>query len=151
MLAPSVLKKLNLKNVNRLVIGHLIINSLPGKFEQLKVVIENNFDILISTETKIESSFSSSQFMIEGFLMHFRFDRNSSGEGLIFYIRDDISSKQLTKHKLPDDIEGTFIKMNLRKAKWLIFCTYRPPILPVESFFKRVDYVYQHTFLINLW
>ena len=33
---PSILKELKLKNINRLVIGHLNINSLPSKFGQLK-------------------------------------------------------------------------------------------------------------------
>ena len=45
---PSILGKSKLKNVNRLVIKHLNINSLPGKFDQLKVEIENNIEILIN-------------------------------------------------------------------------------------------------------
>ena len=45
---PSILSKSKLKNVNRLVIKHLNINSLPGKFDQLKVEIENNIEILIN-------------------------------------------------------------------------------------------------------
>ena len=44
---PSILSNLKLKNVNRLVMGYLNINSLASKFDQLKVVIENNIDILI--------------------------------------------------------------------------------------------------------
>ena len=72
--------------------------------------------------------------------MPFRFDRNRSGGGVIVYFRDDIPSKQLTKHKRPDDIEGVFIEVNLRKIKWLIFGTYRPPSQPVEYFFKHVGY-----------
>ena len=124
---PSILSKLKLKNVNKLVTGHLNVNSLPGKFDQLKVVIKSNIDILIVTETKTDSSSSTSQFVIEGFSMSFRFDKNSRGGGLIFYARDDIPSKQLSKHKLPDDIEGAFIEVNLRITKWLLFGTYRTP------------------------
>ena len=91
--APSILSKLKLKNVNRLVIAHLNINSLSDKLDRLKVPIENSIDILIVTEIKIDSSFSSSQFMIEGFWMPFRFDRNRSGAGVILYARDDIPNK----------------------------------------------------------
>ena len=58
--------------------------------------------------------------MIEGFSMPFRFDRNRSGGVVIVYIWGDIPSKQLTKHKLPDDIEGVFDEVNLWKNKWLI-------------------------------
>ena len=49
--------------------------------------------------------------------MLFRFDRNRSVEGVIVYVQDDIPSKQLTKHKLPDDIEGAFIEVNLRNIE----------------------------------
>ena len=38
-----------------------------------------------------------SQYIIDVFLMSFRFDRNRSGEGVIVYVQDDIPSKQLTK------------------------------------------------------
>lgn len=123
---PSILSKLKLANVNTLVIGYLNINSLAGKFDQLKVVIENNTDILIATEIKINLSFSSSHFMIEGFSMLFS-DRNRSGGRVIVYVQDDILSKQPTKHILSDDTEGVLIRVNLRKTNLLIFGAYCPP------------------------
>ena len=49
--------------------------------------------------------------MIEGFSIHFRFDRNRSGGGVIVYVWDDIPSKQLIKHKLPQDMEGASLNM----------------------------------------
>ena len=115
----SILSKLKLKNVNILVIRHLHI---PDKFDQLKVVMENNIDILIVTETKIDSSFSSSQFMIEGVSLSFTFNKNRSGGGVIAYVRDDILSKQLTKSKLLRYIEGAFIEVNLNLpvSQWSI-------------------------------
>lgn len=116
---------MKLANVNTLIIGYLNINSLAGKFDQLKVVIENNTDILIATEIKINLSFSSYHFMIEGFSMLFR-DRNRSGGRVIVYVQDDIISKQPTKHILSDDID-VFIRVNLRKTNLLIFGAYCPP------------------------
>ena len=74
------------------------------------------------------------------FRLPFRFDRNSSGGGVIVYVWNDIPSKQLTKHKLTDNVEGVFIEVNLRKIQWLIFGTYRPLSQPVEYFFKHVGY-----------
>ena len=50
----SILKNLKLKNINRLVLGHLNINSLAGKFDQLKALIKRNIDILVLAETKID-------------------------------------------------------------------------------------------------
>ena len=57
---PSISRKLKFKNVSRVVIVYLNKTSLPVIFEQMKVVIENNIDILIVTKTKIDSGFSSS-------------------------------------------------------------------------------------------
>ena len=131
---------MKLKNINKLVIGHLNINSLPSKFCQLKLIIEKNIDILVITETKLDSSFPSSQFKIEGFSMPYRCDRNRLGGGVIVYVRDDIPNKQLIKHKLPEDIEGVFVEVNLRKTKWLIFGAYRPPCQSVKYFFKHVGF-----------
>ena len=54
---PLQLKNLNLKNTNRLTLGHLNINSIVGKFGHLKVKIASNIDILVLVEAKIDSSF----------------------------------------------------------------------------------------------
>ena len=80
---PSVLNKFKLKSKSRLVTGHLNINSLPGKFGQLKLIIGKNIDILVITKTKIYSSFPRSEFIIDEFSMPYRFDRNRLGRGVI--------------------------------------------------------------------
>ena len=72
--------------------------------------------------------------------MPFRFDRNRSRGGVIVYVRDDIPSKQLTKHELPHNIDGVFTEVNLRKIKWLIFGTNRALSHRVEYFFKHIGY-----------
>lgn len=51
------LNKLRLKNVNRLIIGYLHINSLHDTFDQLKIIIKNKDEILIKTEIKWYYSF----------------------------------------------------------------------------------------------
>ena len=38
------LNKLTLKNINRLIIGNLNINSLPDKFDQLELPVKNKVD-----------------------------------------------------------------------------------------------------------
>ena len=69
---PSILRNLKLKNINRLVLGHLNINSLAGKFDQLKALIKRNIDIFVLAKTKIDSSFPKAQFRIDGFSIPFR-------------------------------------------------------------------------------
>ena len=74
----------------------------------------------MASETKIDESFTESQFIIEGYSKPFRRDRNSHGGGLLFYIRDDIPCKEIKTQKLPNDIEGIFIEINLRSNKLII-------------------------------
>ena len=47
-------------------------------------------------------------------------DRNQNRGGIIIYVREDITSEILTKHKSPDDIEPLFVEINLRKCTWLL-------------------------------
>ena len=62
-----ILKNLKLKNKSRPELGHLNINSLAGKLDQLKLLIGKNIDILVITETKIDSSFPKTQFKLNDF------------------------------------------------------------------------------------
>ena len=41
--APLILRNLKLKNINRLVLAHLNINSLSAKFDQLKLLIGKEY------------------------------------------------------------------------------------------------------------
>ena len=123
--ANSLLKKIRIKNMNRLIIGTLNINGLSSKFEQLKEVIENQLDILIIQETKLDSSFPCGQFIIEGYSQPYRLDRNRLGGGVIIYVKESIPSKELNKHTFTKPIEGLFVEINLRKTKLLLFGSYR--------------------------
>ena len=135
-----LLKYLKLKNNNRIVLAHLNINSIVGKFDHPRVLIQNNIDILVLTETKIYSSFPNGPFRIDGFSAPCRLDRNRFGEGVIIYVREDIPCKQLTKHIVPDDKEEIFVEINLGKTKWLLFGGYRPPKQQAEYFLKHINH-----------
>ena len=127
-----------MKNLNRLIIGNLNINSISSKFDQLKLFVQGKVDILIVTETKLDSTFPTSQLMIDGYSEPYRFDRNRNGGGVLVYIREDILSRLLVDQKLLHDIEGIFIELNLRKKKWLLFGSYHPPSQSDEYFFHQV-------------
>ena len=90
-------------------------------------IIPGNVDIMIFSETKLDSSHPTSPLLIHGFSKPYRKDRNCNGGGILIYIREDLPSKLVNKHMFPDDIEGLFIEVNLRKSKWLIFGSYHPP------------------------
>ena len=92
------LKTIRLKDINRAIIGNLNINSLPIKFAQFQKMVLKYVDILILTETKLDDSFPTYQFMVDGFSMPYQQDKNRNGSGIMIYIRDKNQSKLLTKH-----------------------------------------------------
>ena len=65
--AGSLLNNMRLKNLNKLIIGHLNINSIRRKFEALKAFVKNNLDILVVSETKLDHTFPFNQFCMEGY------------------------------------------------------------------------------------
>ena len=125
------LKATRIANINRLMIGHININSIRNKFEMLSNSIKGNLDILMISETKLDSTFPSNQFTIEGYAAPIRFDSNGRG-GIILYIREDIPVRLLIT-SLPKDFEGFFIELNLRKKKILMCCSYNPARSDISS------------------
>ena len=64
---------------------------------------------------KIDNSFPKGQFLIKDFCEPFRIDRNIHGEGILFYVREEIPVKFLSVELLPT--ECLFVEKNLRKTK----------------------------------
>ena len=54
------LKQFRLNNPKNLILTHLNINSLRNKFETIKIIIEDSFDIFLISETKNDNSFPNS-------------------------------------------------------------------------------------------
>ena len=84
---------LGLKNPNSLICAHLNINPVRNKFDLLSDIINNNIEILRSSETKLGSSFSNGQFQIHGYSEPYSFDRDENGLGILVFIREDIPAK----------------------------------------------------------
>ena len=117
----EVLVSLRRSNLNRIILAHLNINSIPNKFSLLAEGVSGNVDITIS-ETKIDETFPARQFYIDGYTPPYRLDRNFNGGGLIF-VREDIPPKLIENS---NSIEGIFLEINLRKKKWLLCGSYNP-------------------------
>ena len=69
-----------------------------SKFDELKIIVKNKVHILILTETKLDESFPTAQFDIDGYKSPYRQDRNRNGGGVLIYVREDIPSKELKKN-----------------------------------------------------
>ena len=134
-----LLSNIRKKNLNRVIIGHININHLAGKFEDLKYLIKDKLDVLVITETKIDDSYPSGQFIIEGFSPPFRLDRNINGGGVLIYVSDLIPCNQVEFLSRPNDVEGIFLELNLRKTKWLLMGGYNPSKHTISYFLNHIS------------
>ena len=119
----ATLQSLRVKNIDKIIIGHINLNSIRNKFDLLTDLIKNRVDILLISETKLDGTFPKPQFSIQGFT-HFRLDRTANGGGVIFYIRSDIPAKSLPL--LFGDIECIITDITISKKKWIILGSYNP-------------------------
>ena len=111
----KTINNLRIKNISKIIIATLNVNSIRGKFEQLKTIISGNIDILVITESKIDESFPSAQFLLDGFSPPYILDRNKYGGVILIYVREYIPSKILKKYKSPDD------KKSYKKQKNFVY------------------------------
>ena len=122
----KALTNIKLKNRNRSIIGQLNINSIRNKLNFLCSGINPSFDLLLVSETKLDDSFPTVQFLMNGLCKPYRLDRCSNGGGLLLNIRKDIPSRLLTEYKPPENVECLFLEIDIRKKKWLLCCSYNP-------------------------
>ena len=120
----SILKSLRSNHPQKIIIGHININSIRYKFDILKPMLTEVLDILMVSETKLDDSFPEAQFYIEGFRAPFRLDRNKHGGGILLYVRNNINAILLTDHVFPNNIEAFFTEIKVNTCKWLVCCSY---------------------------
>ena len=121
------------------MIGHISINSLRNKFELLAEMVRDKVDLLMISETKLDSSFPIAQFYMKSYSKPYRLDRNSKGGGIILYVREDISSKLINSSCTNHGKEYFLDELNLRKHKWLIVCNYNPHKTSVKGHLECIS------------
>ena len=70
------LKDIRIKNVNRIILAPLNINSLRNKLDLLIDQIKGNVDVLAISETKLHDLCPAGEFKIPGYAFLFILDRN---------------------------------------------------------------------------
>ena len=124
--------------MNKIIIGHLNINSIRNKFECLKYIIDKNVDILLISETKLDETFPEQQFHIEGFSPPYRRDRNDKGGGLLLFVREYVPSRKINVELSPQ-IEVIVIEINLKKKKWILIGSYNPHKSMIDTRLESVS------------
>ena len=138
------MKKLRNANPKKIIISYININSIRNKSHDFVTLLQGSMDVLVIAETKLDSSFPTSQFVIPGYKKPYRLDISAHSGGLLVYVNEQITSKELSGIEVPHDIQAKFIELSLRKTKWLLVPSYRPPSQNekyyVEQMGKLVDF-----------
>ena len=121
------------KNV---ILSYLNINSIRNKFENLREIVKQNVDVLAVGETKIDTSFPSAQFFLEGYHSPYRPDISRKSGGLLVYVKTTIPSRQLSLPKFQFRTQALPFDLNLRNEKWLVISIYRPPLDSLARFLE---------------
>ena len=135
--AYHTLNNLRVQNVNKILIGHININSIRNKFELFVDLVKDKLDIILISETKIDSTFPKSQFEIQGYSSPHRLDRNAHGGGLLFYTRGDIPCKSLPL--VSESIECMISEISISKKKWLILGIYNPDVKSIKKCLSTIE------------
>ena len=70
--------------------GHLNINSVRYKFKLLSSLVGDKIDILMINETKLDATFLSNQFFIQGYSTVYRMNQNDKGRGIALFVKDGL-------------------------------------------------------------
>ena len=71
-------------------------------------MIGDKIDILMTTESKLDDTIQTSQFLIDSFTERFRLDRTRNADGILLYVKNNITATLLTSYTLPEDIYRSF-------------------------------------------
>ena len=135
----SEMKKLRQKNPKNITFSYLNINSVRNKFQNMSSLISENVDILTAVETKLDSSFPTTQFVIPGFHHLIRLDIKIQSGGLLVYVKWSIPARVLTSFSTTADTQIIVFEINLRKEKWLFVAIYKPPSLNSQYFLDTLS------------
>ena len=91
---------------------------------------------MVISETKLDDSFPESRFKILGYSSPFRLDRDQNRRGIMVFVHENITAKFLSFEDKP--IEVLFIKLNFRKKKRFVSCSYNPNKNNISSHLQRL-------------
>ena len=102
-------------NPSKLNFAYLNINLVRNKFGNFKEIINGNVDFSTIAETKLDRSFPTWKFELEGYYSPFRLDMAKQSGGLLVYIKSSIPSRQLSYGSICDSIQAN-CTLNMKKG-----------------------------------
>ena len=96
---------------------------MRNTFSGFKDVALKGTDICLSSESKIDDSFSNSRFFAEGHRVFWE-NREKNGGGLILYINDVITGKLINSSDFKEGSEIKVFEFSISNKKWLLLGNY---------------------------
>ena len=121
------LYKRRLECPNNIIAAYLNINSIRNKLLGVSCLLQDKVDVLTIAESKLDSSFPTKQFHLDGYNSPYRLDISKNSGGILIYVADNIPSKLKTDFNIPNNLQIIPLELNFRKQKWLYVSVYRPP------------------------
>ena len=122
---------------------------MRNKFSSIPHLIDNNLDRFAIAETKLDSPFPESQFILPEMRNSFRLDETSRTGGLLMFVNNYIPSKYLRSFHLPLDIHAIPCEINLKQCKLLVVSIYRPPDQNLDYFLSSITGLLRFTYYLK--
>ena len=106
------LKAVCLQNPKDIIFFYININSIRNRFSSLCSLVSSHVDILSIAETKLDYSFSNSQFLIPNFHQPFGLDISRNSGGFLVFVRSSIPARILGSNRI---FKLNHLKLNLEK------------------------------------
>ena len=131
----QILQEDRIKFHNNPLLGYLNINSLRNKVTDLRIIFKGlSLDYFVLSETKLDESFPTAQFTLEGYTIRSRKDRDKCGGGLIEFVKNGFIEYT------SDKIVCICSEFTISKSKWICLSIYRPPVCSnLTNTFRRTD------------
>ena len=102
-------------------------------------------DIFAIAETKLDSSFPESQFILPGMRKRlYRLYVTSRKGGLLVFVNNDIPSNYLRSFHLPGDIQAIPLEINLKQRKLFVVSIYQPLDQILDYFLSSINGLLNH-------
>ena len=118
-----------------LKMAHFNIRTLPGNFDQVKILLHNHpVDVIAFSETRLDEFISDSEISVDNYQLY-RKDRNRNGGGVILYVSNTNCHHKLREDLMISSLELVAIELTQGKSKPIIVLAwYRPPNSNMDLF-----------------
>ena len=122
-----------------IILSYINVNSIRNKLDELKFLVGKSLGIICISETKLDETFPTTQFAIEGSSKPYRPDITSNSGALLFYVKANLPSKLIRFYNFPIEIQCIPIELNISTKKYALLSIHRPPNQNISFFLDKLS------------